>query len=104
MLIKNVNTKNKKLAEKWKSTSDFDGFAPSKIVQFHDATGEALKQSISTMEMEKSELKQRIKELEATLIPRPLFAEPFYKFQPTLTLENILESSSNWKGSSSLLL
>jgi hypothetical protein len=52
LLIKNVNTKNKKLAEKWKSTSDFDGFAPSKIVQFHDAIGESPEYFISTIEKE----------------------------------------------------
>jgi hypothetical protein len=43
MLIEKVNMKNKKVSEKWKSEIDFHGVAPSKIVQFHEATREALK-------------------------------------------------------------
>jgi len=49
------------------------------------------------------ELKQKIKELEATLMLGPLFPEPLNTIQPTLVLENILESNSKCKGSSSLL-
>jgi hypothetical protein len=76
MLIEKVNMKNKKMSEKWKSKIDFNGVAPSKIVQFHEATGEALKESVSNIEKENLILKEKIKELEATLIPRPLFVEP----------------------------
>jgi len=41
------------------------------------------------MEKEKLELKQRIKKLEATLIPGPLFLETLSTIQPTLTLEDV---------------
>jgi hypothetical protein len=54
MLMKKVNTRNKKSSEKWKSSIDFDGVAPYKIAQFHNATGEALKQYVDTMEKENS--------------------------------------------------
>jgi hypothetical protein len=103
LLLEKVNTKNKRSSEKWKSIIDFDGVAPSKIAQFHGATREALKQSVDTMEKENLELKQRIKELEATLMPRPLFPEPLNTIQPTLVLEDIPESNNKCKGSSSLL-
>jgi len=48
-------------------------------------------------------LKQRIKELEDALILGPLFPETLNSIQPTLVLENVPESSSKYKGSSSLL-
>jgi hypothetical protein len=35
LLLEKVNTRNKKSSEKWKSSIDFDGVAPSKIAQFH---------------------------------------------------------------------
>jgi hypothetical protein len=44
ILIEKVNTKNKKVFEKWKSKIDFHRVAPSKIVQFHEETREALKE------------------------------------------------------------
>jgi hypothetical protein len=38
MLIQKVNMKNKKVFEKWNLEIDFNGVAPSKIVQFDEAT------------------------------------------------------------------
>jgi hypothetical protein len=104
MLIEKVNMKNKKMSEKWKSKIDFNGVAPSKIVQVHEATEEPLKESISNIEKENLILKEKIKELEATLIPRPLFVEPLNIVQLALTLEDIPKRSSKWKGSYSMLL
>jgi len=104
LLIEKVNTKNKKLFEKWTSTIDFHGVTPSTIVQFHEETGEALKEFVGNIERENLELKLKIKELEATLIPKPLFVDPLNIAQPTLTLEYIPKSSNKWKGSYSLLL
>jgi hypothetical protein len=80
-----------------------DGVAPSRIADFHGATGEALKQSIDNMEKENSELKKRIKELKFALVPGPLFPEPLSSIQPALVLEDTLESNTKIKGSSSLL-
>jgi hypothetical protein len=63
-----------------------------------------LKESIFDIEKENLFLKERIKELEKSLIPKPLFVEPITAIQPILTLEDVPESSSKLKGSSSLLL
>jgi hypothetical protein len=103
LLLEKVNTKNKKSSERWKYSIDLDGVAPSKIADFHGATGDALRQSIDNMEKENSELKKRIKELEVALVPGPLFPEPLSSIQPTLELEDIPERSTKYKGSSSLL-
>jgi hypothetical protein len=62
-----------------------------------------MKESVSNIEKENLELKEKIKKLETTLIPRPLFVEPLNTVQPTLTLEDISKISNKWKGSSSLL-
>jgi hypothetical protein len=61
LLLEKFNTRNKKSSEKWKSSIDFDGVATSKIAQFQDATKEALKQFVDTMERGNSEFKQKIK-------------------------------------------
>jgi hypothetical protein len=103
LLLEKVNTKNKKSSERWKYSIDLDGVAPSKIAYFHGATGDALKQSIDKMEKENLELKKRVKELEVSLVPTPLFPEPLSSMQPILELEEIPESSTKYKGSSSLL-
>jgi hypothetical protein len=63
-----------------------DGVEPSKIVDFHVATRDALKQSIYKMKREILELKKRVKELEFSLVPTPLFLEPLSSMQPILEL------------------
>jgi len=80
-----------------------DRVAPSKIENFCGAIGDALRQSIGKMERENLELKKRIKELGVALVLGPLFPEPLSSIQPILELEEILESSMKYKGSSSLL-
>jgi uncharacterized coiled-coil DUF342 family protein len=54
------------------------------------------------MERENLELKKRVKELEVALVLAPLFPEPLSFMQPILELEEILERSTKYKGSSSL--
>jgi hypothetical protein len=44
-----------------------------------------------------------VKELENSLLQRPLFFEPVVSIQPLYSLEDILEASSRLKGSSILL-
>jgi hypothetical protein len=61
--LKKLIQKNNYVSEKLKSTIDFNVVAPLKIVQFHEATREALKQYVSNIEKENLELKQKIKEL-----------------------------------------
>jgi len=46
MLIQKVNMKNKKVSKKWNLEIDFHGVVPSNIIQFHEATREALKESV----------------------------------------------------------
>jgi hypothetical protein len=69
LFLEKINTKNKKSSKRWKYSIDLDGVAPSKIVDFHGATGDALRRSIDYMEKENSELKKWIKELEVSLVP-----------------------------------
>jgi hypothetical protein len=104
LLIEKVNLKNKKVSEKWKSKIDFHGVKPSKIIQFHEATREALKESIDDIEKENLILKEKVKELEKYFLPRPLFIEPITVIQPLCSLEDVPETSSRLKGSSSLLM
>jgi hypothetical protein len=73
-------------------------------MQFDTATREALKKYVFDIEKETSFLKERIKELEKVVIPKPLFVEPITAVQPTLTLEYVQKSSSKLRGSSGLLL
>ena len=49
-------------------------------------------------------LKVIVKELEEALLPRPLFVEPIATIQPLWSLEDVPETSSRMKGSSSLLM
>jgi hypothetical protein len=49
------------------------------------------------MEKENSELKRRIKELEVSLVPGPLFPEPLNSIQPALVLENAPKATENIK-------
>jgi hypothetical protein len=103
LVIEKVNSKNKKIQEKWNSKFDFQGVPPSKVMEFHEATGEALKFSIGDIENENAILKDRVRELENALMPPPLFSSPITTIQPLKTLEGRPESSSRLKGTSSLL-
>jgi hypothetical protein len=103
LVIEKINAKNKKIQEKWNSEFDFHGVPPSKVIEFHEATGEALKMSIGDIENENSILKDRVRELENALMPPPLFSSPIATIQPLRSLEGRPESSSRLKGTSSLL-
>jgi len=54
---------------------DVLGVEPSKLLNFHFTTGDAMDNSISNKKSENVKLKKRIRELENTLNPRPLFAK-----------------------------
>jgi len=96
--------KSKKFAKKWKSKINFHGIPPLKFMKFHDAIREALKESIFDIEKENLFLKEKIKELEKSIIPKPLYVEPITTIKPILTLKDVSESGSKLKGSSSLLM
>jgi hypothetical protein len=69
---------------------------PSQISKIHKAIRDALDESIGGLEAENTKLKERIKELEDTLMPLPLLASPLIIFRTTTTVAKL-------KGSSSLL-
>jgi hypothetical protein len=69
---------------------------PSHISRIHRAIDDALDDSIGGLKVENTKLKERIKELEETLMPLPLLSSPFSIVGPTMPTDKL-------KGSSSLL-
>jgi hypothetical protein len=80
LIIEKKDVKNKK----GKSHLDINlcNMRPYQISQIHRATGDTLDNSISDIETKNVMLKERIKELEATLMPLPLFATPLAMVRP----------------------
>jgi hypothetical protein len=74
-LVFEGTTKSK--SGKLQSTIDTQNMFPSRLSSIHKVTGDALDFSISNMEEENARLKEKIKELEATLMPPPILASPF---------------------------
>jgi hypothetical protein len=89
LLLEKFNMKDKKSSKRWKYSIELDGVAPSKIVDFHGATGDTLRQSIDKMERDNLELKKRVKDLEVAFVLAPLFPEPLSSMKPILELEEI---------------
>ena len=73
-------------------------------MKFHEAKRGALKFSIGYIENENEIWKYRVRELENSFTPAPLFSNPITTIKPLKTLEGILESSSRLKGTSCLLV
>ena len=71
-----VNVKGNHIVEKWGSKIEIKNANPNDVMEFHWETNEALAHTKDDQEGENPRLKQRIVELEAALIPRPLFVEP----------------------------
>jgi hypothetical protein len=69
---------------------------PSQISKIHRATGDAVNDSIDGLEAENAKLKDKIKELETTLMPLPILSSPLTMVKPTTP-------DIKLKGSSSLL-
>jgi hypothetical protein len=85
--------------KKWKYRSEVNlrNMRPSQISRIHRETDNALDDSIGGFEEENTKLKKRnINELEETLIPFPLLANPLEIVGPTMPANKL-------KGSSSLL-
>jgi hypothetical protein len=62
---------------------------PFKIVDFHEASNEALKCFIDEIEKQNLILKEKAKELEKYLIPIHLFVKPIIVIQPLCSIEKI---------------
>jgi hypothetical protein len=94
LIIEKGDVKNKK--GKSHSEVDLRDMRPSQISRIHRATGDALDDSIGGLEAKNTKLKERIKELEDTLMPLPLLSSPLTIVRPTTPTAKL-------KGSSSLL-
>jgi hypothetical protein len=99
-----IDSKNKKFQGRSSSEVDLKGLPPLKMAHIHEATSPVLKMLVGDMEYENSILKERIKELENTLIPPPIFASLIATDQPWRNYDGTQESSSKFKGTSSLLI
>jgi hypothetical protein len=66
---------------------------PSQISRIHRATDDAPDDSFGALEVKNTKLKERIKELEETLMPLPLLSIPLTIIGPT-TLTSKLKGSS----------
>ena len=77
---------------------------PSKLSSIHRITRDALDVSIVNMEEENLILKERVKELEATLMPPLILATPVALLQPDITFQGAQESNLRVKGISSLII
>jgi hypothetical protein len=76
---------------------------PSKLSLIHKVTGDALDISIINMEEENFRLKETTRELEATVMPPPIFSTLFSMVQLGKIFQRTPESSLRLKGVSILL-
>jgi hypothetical protein len=81
LIIEKSDVKNKK--GKSRSEVNLRNMRPSQISRIHRETDDALDDSIGGLEAENTKLKERIKELEETLMPLPLLAIPLEIVGPT---------------------
>jgi hypothetical protein len=80
LIIEKSDVKNKK--GKSHSEVNLRNMWPSQISRIHKETGDALDDSIGGLEVENIKLKERIKELEETLMPLPLLSIPLEILDP----------------------
>jgi hypothetical protein len=93
LIIEKSDVNNKK--RKSHSKVNLRNMRPSQVSKIHRSTSDALDDSIGNLE-EDTKLKERIKELEETLMPLPLLAIPLEIMELTMPATKI-------KGFSSLL-
>jgi hypothetical protein len=86
------------------STIDTQNMFSSILSYIHEVRGDAMYFSIANMEGEYALLKEKIKELEETLMPPPLMASLVAMIRPENLFQETLESSARVKGISSLII
>jgi hypothetical protein len=91
LIIEKSDVNNKK----GKSHSEviLRNMCPSQISRIHNATRDAYDNSICGLEEENIKLKERIKELEETLMPLPVLSIPLAIFKPAMHTTKIKGSS-----------
>jgi hypothetical protein len=94
----------KRKSGKLQPTIDTRDMLPSKLSSIHKVTGDALDISIVHMVEENAQLKERIKELEATLMPPPILASLIAMIHPGKGLQENREPSARVKGISNLII
>jgi hypothetical protein len=95
LVFEGINQRNKK----GKSCSEYDlsKFPASQISKIHKVIGDALDVSIDDLEAQNAKLKEKVRELESTLMPPPILAIP-------LAIVKSGTPDLKLKGSSSLLM
>jgi hypothetical protein len=92
LIVERSDQKNKK--GKSHSEVDLKDMRPSQISKIHRETGDALDDSIDGLEAENAKLKEKIKELETSLMPLPILASPLTMVKPTTPGIKLKGSSS----------
>jgi hypothetical protein len=92
LIIEKKDVKNKK--GKYRSKVHLANMWSSQICQLHNASRYSLHDSIRGIEAKNARLKDRVKELEETLIPMPLLVNPLEIAMPATPAANLKESSS----------
>jgi hypothetical protein len=95
LVFEGTSQKNKK--GKSHSKYDLSKMPESQISKIHKVTGDALDISIDDLEAENARLKEKVRELECTLMPPPILAIPLAITKPRTP-------NLKLKGSSSLLM
>jgi hypothetical protein len=88
---------------KSRSTIDLRDILASKLSSIHRVTGDASDVSIIDMEAKNFMLKERVKELEVTLMPPPILATLVAMVQPGRSFQRTPKSNLRLKGASNLL-
>jgi hypothetical protein len=86
------------------STFNLNKMLPSRIAKIHNVRGDALDVSIDDIEVENDTLRERIQELEFSLMPPPILATLVATFQPRRNFGKTPYSCIRLKGTSSLLV
>jgi hypothetical protein len=89
---------------KLRSTIDSRDILPSKLSCIHKFTGDTLDVSIAHMEEENAQMKERIKQLEETLMPPPILASPVAMICPGKGLQENPKPSARVKGIYNLII